>query len=305
MLHLHEPLCPGPTMTACLVKPAPLVATFHAAGVSASYRWFNPGVRFLANRLDIRCVVSHDAQRLADHYLPGDYERLFNGIEVERYAKADPWPTDGPTILFLGRHEPRKGLDVLLAALSSLPPEVRLWVCGEGPETETLRSQHAGDPRIEWLGRVSDVEKQRRLRGADIYCAPSVHGESFGVVLLEAMAASTAIVASDLPGYRNVVRPDRDAVVVPPGRPRRPGRRPAADAGRPRSAGPLGELRERNEPSSSRWTTWPTGTSSSTNGRSLCTAERSGADGGSPIRDHRGDHRSDHAPFVRRPTLCP
>ena len=204
-------------MTACLVKPAPLVATFHAAGVSASYRWFNPGVRFLANRLDIRCVVSHDAQRLADHYLAGDYERLFNGIEVERYAKADPWPTEGPTILFLGRHEPRKGLDVLLAALSSLPPEVRLWVCGEGPETDRLRSQHAGDPRIEWLGRVSDVEKQRRLRGADIYCAPSVHGESFGVVLLEAMAASTAIVASDLPGYRNVARPDRDAVVVPPG----------------------------------------------------------------------------------------
>ncbi|HZB71078.1 MAG TPA: glycosyltransferase, partial [Acidimicrobiales bacterium] len=75
----------------------------------------------------------------------------------------------------------------------------------------------AGDPRVEWLGRLDDEEKARRLRGADVFCAPSLHGESFGVVLLEAMAAATPIVASDLPGYRNVARPGAEALLVPPG----------------------------------------------------------------------------------------
>src|SRR6478609_3742307 len=217
VLHLHEPLAPGATMTACVTKPAPLVGTFHAAGVSASYRWFNPFVRWVAGRIDLRCVVSDDARVLVEKYLPGGYEELWNGIEIEPYAKADPWPTDGPTMMFLGRHEPRKGLAVLLGAMADLPPDVQLWVGSDGPETEALQSRYAGDPRITWLGRLSEAEKHRRLRGADLFCAPSIGGESFGVVLLEAMAASTAIVATDLPGYRMVARPDRDALLVPAG----------------------------------------------------------------------------------------
>lgn len=217
LLHLHEPLAPGATMTACVTKPTPLIGTFHAAGVSASYRWFNPVVRWMAGRIDLRCVVSEDALLLATRFLPGSYERLWNGIEIEPYAKADPWPTAGPTIMFLGRHEPRKGLAVLLEAMTELPLGVHLWVGGEGPATEELRSRYASDPRISWLGRLSDSEKHRRLRGADVFCAPSLGGESFGVVLLEAMAASTAIVATDLAGYRTVARPDRDALLVAPG----------------------------------------------------------------------------------------
>jgi len=217
VLHLHEPLVPGPTMTAVVLKHAPLVGTFHAAGTSASYRYLGPIVRRLADRIDVKVAVSPDAKALAAEALGGDFTLLFNGIEVERFAKADPVPTEGPTVFFLGRHEPRKGLAVLLEALSLLPPEVQLWVAGDGPETEALGVQHAGDPRISWLGRISDDEKASRLRSADVFCAPSLRGESFGVVLLEAMAASTAIVASDLPGYRNVARPDREAVLVPPG----------------------------------------------------------------------------------------
>ncbi len=217
VLHLHEPLVPGPTMTAGIVKHTPLVGTFHAAGGSAAYEWLGPPLRWLARRLDVACAVSEDARRLAEESLGGHYDVLFNGIEIDRFAKADPWPTDGPTIFFLGRHEPRKGLAVLLAALKHLPPEVRVWVAGEGPETAELRALHAGDPRVSWLGRISDAEREARLRGADVFCAPSLHGESFGVVLLEAMAASTAIVASELPGYANVARADRDALLVPPG----------------------------------------------------------------------------------------
>jgi phosphatidylinositol alpha-mannosyltransferase len=216
VLHLHEPLAPGPTMTAMLVKSAPIVGTFHAAGGSAAYRWLKPFVRRLAGRLDRRCAVSNDACAMAAEALGGEYTILFNGIEIDQYAKATPWPTDGPTVFFCARHEPRKGLSVLLEASRRLPADVRLWVGGVGPQTDELRAAHGDDPRVEWLGRISDDEKASRLRGADVFCAPSLGGESFGVVLLEAMAAHTPIVATELPGYANVARPDVEAVLVPP-----------------------------------------------------------------------------------------
>jgi len=200
-----------------LVKTAPLVATFHAAGEIAAYKWAGPAVRWLAGRLDQRCAVSADAEAMAREALGGTYIRLFNGVEVDRYAKAEPWPTEGPTVFFVGRHEPRKGLAVLLDALRELPADVRLWVGSDGPDTAVLRSQHAGDPRIEWLGRLTEHEKVSRMRGADVLCFPSLRGESFGVVLLEGMAAATPIVASRLPGYANVARDGRDALLVDPG----------------------------------------------------------------------------------------
>jgi phosphatidyl-myo-inositol alpha-mannosyltransferase len=217
VLHLHEPLAPGATMTACLTKPVPLVGTFHAAGTSASYRYLNPVVKWMANRLDVRCVVSDDARSLAEDNLGGTYVDLFNGIELDRFSDAEPWPKTAPTIMFLGRHEPRKGLDVLLAALPALPLDLRVWICGDGPDTARLRQRHAGDPRLEWIGRVSDEEKRRRLRAADVFCAPSLRGESFGIVLLEAMAAGAVVVGGDLSGYRRVARPDVDGLLVPPG----------------------------------------------------------------------------------------
>lgn len=217
VLHLHEPLVPGPCMTSILFRNAPLLGTFHAAGDSASYKWLNPGVRWLARRLDQRCAVSEDARQLAQGYLGGEYTLLFNGIEVEHFAKAEAHPTDGPTVFFVGRHEPRKGLAVLLEAAGELGPDVRFWIAGDGPATTELRAKHAGDARIEWLGRIDDDEKAARLRGADVFCAPSLRGESFGVVLLEGMAAETPVVASDLPGYRTVARSGADALLVPPG----------------------------------------------------------------------------------------
>jgi len=217
VVHLHEPMVPGPCMTSAVMKSAPLLGTYHAAGVSAAYRWAGPPLRWLAERLDHRCAVSEDACRLAADHLGGDYDLVFNGIEVERFAKATPSATEGPTILFLGRHEPRKGLEVLLTAMGSLPADVRLWVASDGPETQRLQAETTEDGRIEWLGRIDDDEKACRLRAADAFCAPSLHGESFGVVLLEAMASHTPIVASDLSGYRNVARPGREALLVPPG----------------------------------------------------------------------------------------
>jgi phosphatidyl-myo-inositol alpha-mannosyltransferase len=219
IVHLHEPLAPGPTLTALLMHSAPTVATFHAAGDSSSYRWLNPAVLRFAARIDARCAVSDDARDLAQRYLGGCYELVHNGVEVDRWRLADPLKPDGPTVFFCGRHEPRKGLEVLLAAMASLPPTTRCWIAGSGPDTARLQAQYAGDPRIDWLGRITDEEKIARMRGASVFCAPSLGGESFGVVLIEAMAARTPIVASDLPGYRNVARPDLDARLVPGGDP--------------------------------------------------------------------------------------
>jgi phosphatidylinositol alpha-mannosyltransferase len=167
--------------------------------------------------------VSPEARALAERWLGGACHVMPNGVEVERFAKADRWPApvtpggSGRAILFVGRHEPRKGLEVLLKAFSALDTDAVLWVAGEGPETAALAA--AAPDNVEWLGRISDQELAERLRAAAVFCAPSLHGESFGVVLLEAMAAGTPVVASDISGYRDVARQDKEALLVPGGDP--------------------------------------------------------------------------------------
>ncbi len=217
VLHLHEPLAPGPTLTTLIFGEAPKVGTFHAAGESAAYRYLGWGLKRLARRLDHRCAVSPDAVALAESGLGGPFELLFNAVEVERFADGPAHPIDRPTIFFLGRHEPRKGLEVLLAALRELPSGIRLWVGGDGPQTAELQERYGHDERIEWLGRISDEEREARMRGCTVYCSPSVRGESFGMVLLEAMASGCALVASDLDGHRNVATDGIDALLAPVG----------------------------------------------------------------------------------------
>ena len=218
VVHLHEPLVPGPTQAALLWGVAPSVGTFHASGRVPAYVWMRPIMRAFASRLALRTAVSPEARDLAERWLGGACRVLPNGVEVDRFAKADPWPAERPAVLFVGRHEPRKGLEVLLEAFARLPGDAVLWVAGEGPETERLlREAPSGPGRVEWLGRLTDEEMARRLRAAAVLCAPSLHGESFGVVLLEAMAAGTPVVASDIAGYADVARAGREALLVPPG----------------------------------------------------------------------------------------
>ena len=216
VVHVHEPLVPGPSLTALLVKMAPVVATFHSAGESAAYRTFARQLKWVASRIDIRVAVSKDAVELAQRYIGGDYEVLFNGIELGDYSSPSTTPREN-AIFFIGRHEERKGLSILLEALSKLPPDVCLWIASDGPQTAELKTRFASDTRIEWLGRISDSEKISRMGRASVFCAPSLHGESFGVVLLEAMAAGTPVVASNLDGYRNVATDDETALLVETG----------------------------------------------------------------------------------------
>lgn len=219
VLHLHEPLAPGPNITALVMRTSPIVATFHAAGDSLSYRYLSGPLKGFASAIDHRVAVSKDAAELVSRYLGGEYEILPNGVELDRFRPRERRldRIDGHSIFFCGRHEPRKGLEVLLQAHRELPADVQVWVASDGPETARLRAEYADDRRVHWLGRISDDEKAERLRAASVFCAPSLGGESFGVVLIEAMAAETPIVASAIDGYMNVATHDVDAVLVEPG----------------------------------------------------------------------------------------
>lgn len=206
VVHAHEPFCPGPTVTALLMKTAPLVGTFHAAGEQAAYKRLAWLTRTMGRRLDARVAVSEAAKALIEPTIGGPWNVLWNGVEVERFAAAEPWlrPDGRRVVLFVGRHEERKGLAVLLDAVGTLPDDVVVWVVGEGPQSAELHARHGSDRRIEWLGRVSDDERDRRMAAADVFCAPSLGGESFGVILLEAMAAGAPVVAGDIDGYAAV-----------------------------------------------------------------------------------------------------
>jgi phosphatidyl-myo-inositol alpha-mannosyltransferase len=215
IVHLHEPIVPGPTVSALIGFNGPMVGTFHAAG-EVPYQWLRPALRSLMMRLTCRVAVSESARETAEgNWTGAEYTVLWNGIEIDRIASAQPAPSPRPTVLFIGRHEPRKGLAVLLDAWAGLDRDARLRVVGAGPQTDELRSRAVGD--VEWLGTVTDTPRNELLRGATAFCAPSLRGESFGVVLLEAMAAGAPLVASAIEGYQNVARAGQDALLVPPG----------------------------------------------------------------------------------------
>lgn len=217
IVHLHEPFVPGPTLAALARGPRPIVGTFHRAGADTAYRALAAVLGRLAGRLDASVAVSDEALATMRSVLGrhvGDVEVLWNGVDVRRLANAPPASSDVPVVLFVGRHEPRKGLAVLLQALDMLDDELAVWVCGAGPETASLRSAHR-DPRIEWLGRIDDDDLASRLAGATVLAAPALGGESFGLVVAEAMAAGTPVVASDIPGYRAALA--GAGLLVPPG----------------------------------------------------------------------------------------
>jgi phosphatidylinositol alpha-mannosyltransferase len=229
ILHFHEPLVPFLSPTMLDASDTVNVATFHAfGGFSPSY-WI--GSRFagrLANKLDGRIAVSGAARHFISRYFPGDYQIIPNGVDLDRFSRAEPFEElrDGTlNILFVGRLEERKGLGDLLKAYHRLRKrkvDARLLVIGAGPKQREYKRFVGlrGIRDVEWLGRVSDADKVRYFASADIFCAPNTGQESFGIVLLEAMAAGAPIVASDIHGYKGVVRRDREALLVPPKEPK-------------------------------------------------------------------------------------
>jgi phosphatidylinositol alpha-mannosyltransferase len=217
VLHVHEPLAPMAAYGLVLTAPLPMVGTYHRSGVSRWVAPLKPLAELVGRRMTVRVAVSEAARETGSHAGGGAFEVLFNGVDMDRFESATPRRDDAgrPVVLFLGRHEQRKGLNVLLDAFAKLERPAVLWVIGDGPASEVQRRRHPESDRVHWLGVRDDDEVASRLAGADVLCAPSLRGESFGMVLLEGMAAGCTVVASDLDGYRRAA--DGHASLVPPG----------------------------------------------------------------------------------------
>ena len=229
LLHFHEPFVPFLSPILLRMSNSVNVATFHAySGWSFSYQM---GARLMgryARRLHGRIAVSAAARHFIDRYFPGDYKVIPNGVDLERFRRAVPiarWQDGTRNLLFVGRFESRKGLLELLKAYRLLRRagcQCRLLVVGSGPQEREARrylmTRKMGG--VEFLGRVSDEVRDALFKTADVYISPATGRESFGIVLLEAMAAGTPIVCSDIHGYKGVVRRGREGLLVPPKKPK-------------------------------------------------------------------------------------
>jgi phosphatidylinositol alpha-mannosyltransferase len=229
LLHFHEPFVPFLSPVLLRLSTSVNIATFHAyGGWSPAYQFGSRVMAPYAKRLHGRIAVSAAARHFIDRYFPGDYKVIPNGVDLERFRRAVPiarWQDGTRNLLFVGRFESRKGLLELLKAYRLLRRtgcQCRLLVVGTGPQEREARrylmTRKMGG--VEFLGRVSDDERDALFRTADVFVSPATGRESFGIVLLEAMAAGAPIVCSDIHGYKGVVRRGREALLVPPKKPK-------------------------------------------------------------------------------------
>ncbi|WP_067813815.1 glycosyltransferase family 4 protein [Nocardia inohanensis] len=225
VLHIHEPNAPSLSMLALKIAEGPIVATFHTSTTkSLVLSTFQGVLRPYHEKISGRIAVSELARRWQVEALGGDAVEIPNGVDVPAFAHApllDGYPRAGKTVLFLGRFdEPRKGMDILLGALPELVrrhPGLQVLIVGRGDEDRLRREAGENASHLRFLGQVTDAEKASAMRSADVYCAPNLGGESFGIVLVEAMAAGTAVVASDLDAFRRVLRDGTAGMLVPVG----------------------------------------------------------------------------------------
>jgi phosphatidyl-myo-inositol alpha-mannosyltransferase len=228
VVHVHEPAAPSLSLLACWVADGPIVATVHTAiPRSRAMHAAEPILQSALEKISGRIAVSEAARTTLVEHFGGDAVLIPNGVSVRKFEKADPlpgWPGDGGALGFLGRmDEPRKGFSILLRAFEMLAaqrPGLRLLVAGHGDADEALaKTPPALRDRIAMLGQVSDADKVRVYHSVDVFCAPNTGGESFGIVLAEAMAAGAPIVASDLDAFRKVLRRGQAGELFPTGNP--------------------------------------------------------------------------------------
>lgn len=227
VLHVHEPTVPSISMLAVMNADSPVVGTFHSAMERSYAREATAGVmRPLMERLSARIAVSEEARRTLVEHHGGDAVIIPNGVETSTFRRAVPlakWEQtpERPVITFLGRlDEPRKGLPVFAGAVPGVlesHPGARFLVAGRGSAEEEREALAACGDSVEFLGEITDAEKESLLRGATLYVAPQTGGESFGIVLVEAMAAGCAVVASDLEAFRAVLADGRAGILFPTG----------------------------------------------------------------------------------------
>jgi phosphatidylinositol alpha-mannosyltransferase len=217
LLHVHEPMTPALCVAALAHARSPVVGTWHATGELGWMKAGMPMWGMLMKRIDYRIAVSEVARASAARYLPGPFEIIPNGITLPPHA--DSADRDN-TVVFIGRHDPRKGLEVLLRAWPDVRRETNatLKVIGADPRAVRLlmTRQKLTDEGIELLGVLVGDPLTHELARAKLLCAPSLGGESFGMVLTRAFGCATPVIASDIPGYDQVMAPEV-GVTVPPG----------------------------------------------------------------------------------------
>ncbi len=226
VVHVHEPPAPALSWDACSFAGAPVVGTFHAYSTKRMPNAIANllGARRKFNQLSARVAVSEAAAWTGRRWFGGDYHVIPNGVDVDAPPTGPKSASEELRVLFVGRSEERKGLPVLLQAFEGLIEHVpaRLTLIGAAPEdVKRYVPDPAMEAGIETLGRVSGEALWRRLHEADVLCAPSLAGESFGMVLTEAFAAGTPVIASQIAGYADVVTDGVDGVLVPPADPQR------------------------------------------------------------------------------------
>ena len=224
VLHVHEPLTLSLSLLAVLSARGPVVATFHTAMVRSRALAAAQGfLQLVVEKITARIAVSELARKVQVEHLGGGAVEIPNGVAVAKFATASPFPGKaGPTLGFLGRFtESRKGFELLRTAFVTLArqrPELRLLVAGPGDRADLYDDIPADlHPRVEFLGLVSEADKARMLRSVDVYVAPNTGGESFGMILTEAMAAGATIAASDLDAFRRVLDGGRAGALFPTG----------------------------------------------------------------------------------------
>jgi phosphatidyl-myo-inositol alpha-mannosyltransferase len=223
VLHLHEPNAPSLSMLALQAAEGPIVATFHTSTTkSLTLSVFQGLLRPYHEKIVGRIAVSDLARRWQMEALGSDAVEIPNGVDVASFANAarlDGYPRPGLSVLFLGRYdEPRKGMEVLVGALPALVqrfPDIEVLIVGRGDEDELREEVGELAGHLRFLGQVDDATKASAMRSADVYCAPNTGGESFGIVLVEAMAAGTPVVASDLDAFRRVLLDGKAGRLVP------------------------------------------------------------------------------------------
>jgi phosphatidylinositol alpha-mannosyltransferase len=205
VVHFHEPFAPLLGWATLRAHGAPAVATFHRGGGGPALSLTKPLLRRLARHLDASAAVSVSAASTIKAACGIDATVLFNGFEMDRFVSTPRERGEHTVLLVLGRHEERKGIAHAINAVRSHNAKDedpwRLIVLGDGPQRRALEALAAGDSAIEFVGALGDEEKRRWLRRANALIAPSTGGESFGMILLEAMASESAVVASDIGGY--------------------------------------------------------------------------------------------------------